>query len=55
MELSKPYFERIPVETVKKIAQKFPAKQEFPAKKQLGDDTASIEAPAEDSEPPDRA
>lgn len=49
MELSKPYFERIPVETVKKIAQ------EFPAKKELGDDTASIEAPAGDSEPPGRA
>jgi hypothetical protein len=49
MELSKPYFERIPVETVKKIAQ------EFPAEKELGDDTASTEGPAGEGEPPGRA
>jgi hypothetical protein len=45
MDTSKPYFERIPIEAVKKIAH------EFPAKKELGDDE-NMEAPAGDGEPP---
>lgn len=45
----KPYFERIPVETVKKIAE------EFPAGKVPGDNQVSPEVPAGEGEPSQRA
>jgi hypothetical protein len=49
VDAPKPYFERIPVETVKKIAQ------QFPAKNKPGDENPSIETPAGEGERPQRA
>ena len=49
MDVPKQYFERIPVATVKRIAQ------EFAVEKEEGDDSAGSEAPAAESEPPQRA
>jgi hypothetical protein len=45
MDAPKPYFERIPVETVKRIAQKVPAEKE-----QGGDDNASFEPAAAEAD-----
>lgn len=49
MDVLKPYFEWIPVATVKRIAQ------EFPVEKEQGDDIAGREAPAAEGEPLQRA
>ena len=54
MQDAKTHFERIPLETVKKIAREFPAQEEADNEEHNHHD-ARRKAPARESEPPQRA